>query len=125
MKSAIVFGAIIVGLLCLVTSSMWNNLFPATSHWTNEKAQRSAEVKARLAYLGGYVNATTPRSMHGGPDPATAKTEFDALTKENEQLNAEFESVASKPHTIAKVLKWTGIILAVVGIIGWYAVKES
>ena len=124
MKSTVIFGAIVVGFLCLITSTLWTSLFPATSSWSDEKAHRSAEVKARVAYLGGIVNSPT-RRMHGGPDPASAKAEFDALQKENEQLNSEFETAAYRPNTISKILKWSGISLAAIGIIGYYAVKQS
>ena len=85
---------------------------------------RSTEVKARLSDLGPLVNPPNPR-MHRGPDPATLKAEFDALMKENEQLDAEFSSAADSPKTASAILKWTGISLAVLGIIGWYAVKQA
>lgn len=124
MKSAIVLGAMALGFLLLVASSVWTSLFPATSSWTPEKAQRSAEVKDRLANLGPLVNAPT-RSMHSGADRGVLKAEFDQLIRENEQLNAEFQSAYDRPNTFANLLKWSGISLAIIGIIGWYAVKDS
>jgi len=124
MKSAIAMGTIALGFLLLVTSSLWTSLFPATSSWTTEKAQRAAQVKDRLSNLGPVVNSTKPR-LHGGADPAQLKIEYDSLMLENEQLNSEFESAANRPNTIANVLKWTGISLAGLGIAGWFAVREA
>jgi hypothetical protein len=124
MKLVTVTGMIVIGFLLLVLSSMWTSLSRAEKTWTEEKDQRSVEVKARLAYLGGQINR--PRaSVHSGPDPATVKAEFDALQKENEQLNAEFQSVSTRPNTTARYLKWSGITLAIVGLLGWYAVKQN
>jgi len=124
MKSAVAMGVAGFGIALLVLSTIWASLSRAESNWTEEKANRSIEVKARLAYLGGQIN-NPKRSMHAGPDPAELKTEFDALKKESEQLNAEFSSVAERPNTIAKYMKWTGIGLAALGLIGWFAVKEA
>jgi hypothetical protein len=124
MKLALVTGAIAIGFLLLVGSSVSSRLFPATSTWTEEKASRSADVKARLAYLGGVVNSRAPR-MHGGLDPVSAKAEFDALKTENEQLNAEFQTAHDRPNTIAWMLKWSGIGVLAVGVVGWFAVKNT
>jgi hypothetical protein len=124
MKSAIAMGTIALGFLLLVASGLTASLFPATSTWTVEKAQRAAKVKDRLSNLGPIVNSTRPR-MHGGVDPAQLKIEFDSLIKENEQLNSEFESAANGPKTVSNLLKWTGISLAGIGIAGWFAVREA
>jgi hypothetical protein len=123
MKSAIVFGAVILGFTLLILSSLWVKFFPATSSWTPEKAQRSAEVKDRLNNLSFLMNR--PPSMHRGSDTGTLKAEFDQLMKENEQLNTEFQTAYDRPNTVSKVLKWSGISLSIVGLIGWYAVKNS
>jgi hypothetical protein len=123
MKSTIGLGVFLLGFGLLILSTSWNTLFPPTSSWTNEKAERSAVVKARLAELAGVLRS--PSRMHSGPDPGEAKAEFDKLIVENNELNSDFESVAAKSATIPKLLKWTGISLAAVGIVGWYAVKDS
>jgi hypothetical protein len=124
MKSAIVLGTILLGFVLLVVSSIWGILFPATNSWTPEKAARISEIKARLNDLSFSLQSSTTR-IHGGPDPGTLKAEYDALNKEFDQLKTEFESAVDAPRTVSNVLKWSGISLAVIGIIGWYAVKES
>lgn len=124
MKSVIVIGVIGVGILLLLLSTVWGSLFPATATWTDEKAERSAQVKSRMAYLGGVINNPAARSG-GASDLAKSKEEFNALVEENEQLNNEFESAANTPQTVAKFLKWSGISLAGVGLIGWFGIKQS
>jgi hypothetical protein len=122
MKTA-VYGAIALGFLLLAASGLWSTLFPATSSWTPEKGTRWGQVKDRLNNLSFIVHR--PASMHRGPDLGPLKAEYEALQREHEQLKSEFESAAIRPNKIAKVLKWTGISLAIVGIVGWYAEKDS
>jgi hypothetical protein len=120
----VALSAIGIGFLLLVLSSAWSALFPPTSSWTEEKAQRASKVKERLSNIGPIVTGAT-HNLYRGPDPATLKAEFDALKLENEQLNADFTSATEKPQVTSKILRWTGIVVAIVGIIGWYAVSQS
>jgi hypothetical protein len=125
MKHAIGLGMIGLGLLLLVLSGLWTTLFPGTSSWTPAKGERWSEVKDRLHNLSFVVNAPPGRvSMHRGPDLGEAKQEYDQLRQENDHLRAEFESAYHGPRTAAKVLKWSGISLAVLGLIGWYAANN-
>jgi hypothetical protein len=124
MKSAIVFGLIGLGFLLLVSSTVWTKLFPGTAVWTPEKAARSSEIKTRLHELSFIVHAPAAR-MHSGGDRGQLKAEYDQLMKENELLNADFKSAYDSPRTAAKNLKWAGIALLAIGVIGWYAVKQT
>jgi len=137
MKGVPVFGAIALGFLLLVLSSIWSTLFPATSVWTDAKAERRAEVQDRIHNLRFLLlNQSNPRSFHShapievtGPrmrrDSVALQAELAELMQESEQLNAEFQSAYDRPNTISWILKWAGISLAAIGIIGWYAVKNS
>lgn len=126
MKSAIVFGMIGVGLLMVALSGVWTSLFGSSSAWTDEKAKHWTSVKERMSALSLVANAPPgQRKMHGGSDPIQAKEEFEKLKAENEQLAAEFTGTYNAPRTASKFLKWGGISLAVVGLIGWYAVKNA
>jgi hypothetical protein len=126
MKSAIVFGLIVFGLLLLLGSGVWATIFPGTSQWSDEKDQRLSEVGARMHVLRFTVgNGETRPNMHGGPDLIKAKAELESLKEEYKTLSDEFHGIQSRPHTVSKVMKWSGISLAVVGLIGWYAVNQS
>lgn len=121
-----VFGLIGAGMLMLVLSGIWPTLFPGTSTWTPEKAARWGEVKDRLHNLGFTVNnSKAPVSMHSGPELGTAKEEFVRLNAEGDQLKATFELAHDRPLKVSKFLKWAGISLAAIGIIGWYALNQS
>jgi hypothetical protein len=116
-------GAIVLGFVLIAASAISTTLFSPESSWTEEKAQRWNEVKSRLYDLGFLLNSkSTARSAQNVP---ALRAEVEALEKENQLLAAEFHSVTSRPHTMAKIFKWSGISLAVVGLIGMYAVKQS
>jgi len=126
MKTAIVFGMIGLGLFLLLVSGVWVALFPGTSSWTPEKEQRLTDVGNKMHLLRFKVgSAEANPSMHGGPDLPKAKAELAALVEENRVLMDEFKGIQASPHTVSKVMKWSGISLTLVGIIGWYAVNQS
>jgi hypothetical protein len=124
MKSGIAFGFVAIGFALFALSLAWGSMFPGTSKWTPEKAHRSSEIKDRMHNLAFIVNAPNPR-LHAGEDLGQLKAEYEQLKKENEQLNADFQSAYDAPRTTSKVLKWTGVGLAILGVIGVYATKQT
>ena len=122
----IAFGVLGLGLLLLILSGLWTTLFPGTSSWTPEKSAEWTKVKDRLHTLSFIVgsSAGTP-SMHSGPETGQAKAEYDNSRRSTPQLTAEFYGIHDRPYTIAKILKWSGISLALVGVIGLYAANQS
>jgi hypothetical protein len=126
MKHAVVFGMIGIGVLLLLASGVWSSLRPGTSSWSTEKDQRLREVSDKMHLLTYKVaNAESHPSMHGGPDLVKAKAELTSLVEENKALTDEFKGVQARPQTMSTLMKWSGISLALVGIIGWYAVNQS
>jgi len=119
------FGVLGLGVLMLLLSGVWTSIFSGTSSWTPEKSLEWTKVKDRLHALSVIVNspASTP-SMHSGPETGEAKKEYDELKKKHEAMSAEFYSIHDRPYTIAKFLKWSGIVLALVGIVGIYAANQ-
>ncbi len=113
--------AIALGVLMLLLSTVWANIFGAASNWTNEKATRSNEANARLHYLNGIIKSGTRNAA----DKEKAQAEVNTLIPEIQKLNDEFTSVAETPQTVAKVLRWSGISVATLGLIGWYAANQS
>jgi len=124
MKSAMAWAVIGLGFALLIGSSLWTRLFPPTMSWTEEKARRMSEVKEQLNNLSFLLYNATQRT-YGKHDPAELKEKYDSLLKEHEQLKVDFESATEAPRTVASYLKSTGILLAVLGIIGWYLVRQS
>jgi hypothetical protein len=126
MKTAVVFGLMGFGFLLLVLGLSWPRMFPGTSAWTLEKETRLSEVSDRMHLLSFTVGKAEARpNMHGGPDVAKAKAELEALKKENAELTAQFRGIENRRDLTSTVLKYSGISLAVLGVIGWYAVNQS
>jgi hypothetical protein len=123
MKSA-VLGAILLGFALILVSVVWSTLFPPTRSWTPEKASRLSEVKAKINELSFAINSPKNR-IYNGRDPAAVKAEYDKLNAEFEELKSAFESAAVTPNSVSAVLKWAGIALAVVGVVGYFAVNQS
>lgn len=126
MKSVIVFGMIGVGILLLLMSGVWSSLQPGTSAWTSEKDQQLSQASDKMHLLTAKIaSAESHPSMHGGPDLPKAKAELAALVDENKALVNEFKGIQARPNRIAAFMKWSGISLALIGIVGWYAVNQS
>lgn len=122
----IAFGILGLGLLLVLLSGLWTTLFTGTSSWTPEKSAEWTKVKDRLHTLRFLVGTAAAKpSMHSGEDTAQAKQEYEQLKAKHEQLSKEFYGIHDRPYTIARILKWSGISLAVVGLIGCYAVNQS
>jgi hypothetical protein len=124
MKFAIAYGLVGLGALLLILSGVWTTIFNGKSTWTPEKAARSSEIKARLHNLAFTVNSPTP-SLQRGEDLGKLKAEYEQLRKENDELNADFKSAAEAPKSASQIMKWSGISLAAIGLVGWYAAKQS
>lgn len=118
MKSVVAISVMGLGVLLLVLGSLWATLFSGASSWTEEKTARNSQVKARMNEVAHLVLRQTTNK-------AILQAEMDALTKENDELNAEFTSATESPQSMSKYMKWAGIALALVGIAGWYAVNQS
>jgi hypothetical protein len=100
-------------------------MFSGQSTFTDEMAHRWGEVKQRLHNLAFIVNAPPGTiKMHSGQDIGQAKAEYDKLKIEDADLAAKFSGVYDTPRTLATILKWSGLSLAIVGLIGWYAVGQ-
>jgi hypothetical protein len=126
MKSAVFFGFIGLGVLLLMGSGIFSTLQPGTSAWTPEKDQRLSQASDKMHLLTVQVTSAESRpKMHGGPDLAKAKAELESLRAETKTLMDEFKGIQARPNKMAKFMKWAGISLTLVGIVGWYAVNQS
>lgn len=125
MKSAVAFIPMCVGALLVLVSLFWIQLFPGTSSWTSEKAAQWAEVKDRLHNLSFVVNAppgSEPPRRH--PNREAAQREYDKVKARAKELQAEFKSAYNTPRTTATVLKWSGLSLFILGLVGWLVLKD-
>jgi hypothetical protein len=126
MKSSLALGILTFGIVLLVLGGVWAGLFPGTSTWTPEKSARHSEIKDRLHNLGYIVDSASRQpGMHRGSDPGPAIEEYKRLKKEFDDLNSQLQSVQITPNRVASILKWSGLSLAAVGVVGWYVAKNE
>lgn len=126
MKTPAWLGIIALGFALLITGGVWTSVFPGTSRWNLEKAARQSELKDHLHNLGYAVDAAAQRpSVHGGADAGPVIEEFKRLKTEFDALNADLQAAQDRPRTIVAVLKWSGISLALAGVIGWYVARNG
>lgn len=123
MKSGIVSGLVGVGVLLVVLSLVWTQIFTGESSWTPEKAEQWAEVKDRLHNLSFIVNSPEPPRRHASMEEA--KAEYDKVKEMANQLRSEFENAYDGPRTTATILKWSGVSVLLVGIGLQFAWKEQ
>ncbi len=118
--------AIVLGILLLVGSVVWGQLFPPTRAWTDEKSHRLAELGSETNRLQfALVQAQQNPSVHAGENPAEVKLAYDKVRQEYDLLQQEFESARDTPKTVAAALRWVGIGLIVGGALFFYADRNT
>lgn len=122
MKASGWLGLLAAGMLLLITGGLWSSLFRGTAGWNLEKAARQSELKDRLHNLGYQVDAVAQRpGVYGSTEGGPVIEEYKRLKAEFDRLNSDLQTAQDRPKTIAGVLKWSGISLALISIVGWYA----
>ena len=125
MKS-IPVAAIVLGMLLLVASVVWEQLFPPTRAWTEEKSQRLAELGSETNRLKfALVQSQQHPSVHAGQNPAEVKLAYDKARQEYDLLHQQFQSARDSPKTVAAVLRWAGIVLVAAGALLFYSNRSS
>jgi hypothetical protein len=114
-----------LGLLLVVLSAAWTSIFPSSAKWTLDKEAHWQKVKGRMHTLSFVMSDPKQADPRARQDAASAKAEFDKLKLEDDVLKADFSSAYDTPRTTSTILKWTGLSIAGVGVIGYYAVNQS
>ncbi len=119
MKEMLPAGAVGTGIFLLLLSGVWGFLFPATSSWTDEKAERMAGLTKEVhSLLFKSVGAKEQRGSQRGADPKAAEAEYERAKEELATLREEFESARDSPTTAANYLRWVGTALVLLGGLG-------
>ena len=121
MKS-IPLAVIALGLLLVVASVVWEQLFPPTRIWSDEKSEQLAELGSETNRLKfALVQSQQNPSIHGGQNPAEVKRAYEKARQEYDLLHQEFLSARDRPKTMAAMLSWAGIVLVAAGAVWFYA----
>lgn len=126
MKQAIPLAAIALGVFLIALSLLWTVLFPPSRSWTEEKSLRLTELGNEATAINlRLLEAERSRSMYSGESAAELKEQYDKVSAEYKILYDEFHSASETPKTIADVLKWSGIGVALLGAAGVYMTREA
>ena len=116
--------AALLGLVLLVLSTFWVSIYP--SSWTPEKAEQWSTTKDRLHNLSFLVNApagSEPPRRHANLEEA--KAEYERVKETATRLQAELNASIEGPPRVARIMKWSGLVLLAVGAIGAYAAANK
>ena len=111
-------GAAIVGGLMFVLSLLWGFMFPPGSGWTQEKASRMSELSKRAHVLHMKVKMNEKNPGRAGEDAGAVAQEYREVTAELKSLKEELESKKKSPQLVTKVLRFAGLIVGVLGLVG-------
>ena len=118
MKSNIALGVTILGGLLLVLSFAWGFIFSAEQAWTPEKSdmvrQLSSEVQS--LHMKVKLGERNPEA-YGGRDPVELNQEYEQAKAKLATLKAEFEQVTQAPRSTASLLRWTGLVGLIIGLV--------
>ena len=98
---------------------------PASTGWSEEKAQRMTELSARAHSLGFELAAARQPNMHAGRSLPEVQEEINQVNAELETLRLELEGKLAAPNKAARILRWSGIAFVVAGAIVVFANREA
>jgi hypothetical protein len=119
-------GLIGLGIVLFLLSGLWTTIFNGRSTWTDEKARRLGEIRNRMSTLGFLIDQPViPGNEQSAQNKAAVMKEVEELRTERTALALDYSSAHDTPILVAQILKWSGISVALVGIVGWYAVAQK
>ncbi len=116
MTSKLLIVAAALGLVLVVMSLLWGVFFPPEDTWTVDKSHRMSELteRAHLLHIKVKKAERKPLTADSGRDAE----EYRAVTTEFATLKSELESAKSRPETVTLGLRWGGLLLTAIGLLG-------
>ena len=106
-------GFIAAGLILVVASVIWPKLDTGRSSWSDEKAKAYQDVSL------DYHNLS-----FRDPNKAENRRLLDETKAKFEVLKSELDSSRERGNKVATWLRWTGVVLAIVGGVGVMTTRE-
>ena len=116
--SLIVMGA---GLFLILVGWIWPVATPNSLYWSEEDAKEFGDAAAKAHALGharAHGSSGHGNGDHAAPDPAAEKKFQEALAKSKQMLAARDSAIAARDGW-ASFFRWTGTIVAFLGIGGY------
>jgi hypothetical protein len=111
---------LVIGLVLIALSVAWPKLSNGSPSWSDEKAESYQAASAELHQLS--------MQMAGTPAEDQTRARQDALAAAHTKyaaLRAELDEARSRPARIATILRYSGILLAMVGTLLLWTAREK
>lgn len=108
------------GLLLIGMSFVWLAMKPSHRAWPDDKAEAYQAASAELHRLSIQTGATAPENQ-----TRAARDQLADAQANYAALRTELDDVRSRPARIGIILRYTGILLAVVGSIWTIASRHK
>lgn len=124
MKQLVPFGLVLLGLVLVVISLLWTTLFSGGPALGQEDYARLEELETKVVEL--YRQIETVKARTGNDSAAEeASVGYRRAIEERDALRAKLESGLSQPSSTAATLRYVGIALLLVGIVGSLVFKPE
>ncbi len=125
----------VVGLLLIVWSLLWPGMVSTESVWSDQSAREYSQAAAEVHHLQSQAaHQDDPGGGHGhshatahGPagNPPDVDGTPEEVRRRHERLKAELEAARRFRDRTAKWLKWTGIVTAIFGVVGYGVLRAG
>ena len=110
----------ITGMLLIGLSFVWPRMFPPQAAWPDDKAEAYQAASAELHRLSIQTGTAAPENQTRAARDQLADAQANYAT-----LRTELDDVRSRPARIGIILRYSGILLAVVGSIWTIASRHN
>lgn len=123
-SNAFAVGLISCGLILLGVSYAWNLIVPQEAVWSSEQALENADASAGLHEMT-HIAAHSDISKDADAKKQQVKDELAAAQQRFETSRSDLDRARDVRQTTAQVLRWTGISIAVIGVMRYLAIRAD
>jgi multidrug resistance efflux pump len=114
-----------VGLILLLSSFLWPHLLKDDWVWDEMQAQEHASAAANLHQMTHEAAEIQVDERRSEAAKEQAAAELKAAQNRYEGSRQKLERARASRQTATTALRWLGVALLVVGLVGYMAVREE
>ena len=129
-------GLVVVGVCLVVLSFFWQGIVGGRTAWSDEKAQKHADLSAKLHAKRGEghhaaeqaaVEAKRSGSAAKHPvekEPEKSGSSLEEYKERFAQSSVELQRAQNRGQTTALVFRWLGAVCTVIGGAGYFVLRN-
>ena len=126
MVEKLCLAAATIGGLLMALSLLSGFIFPPENTWTLEKASRMSELSREAYLLHIEVNQADRNPVAGGDmEAGEVQQNYRSVVRELATLKSELEAAQQRPETIARLLRWSGVVLLLLALVALRFLKST